>query len=174
MINPIKSLPIVLILILTAFPVLFSGCAAPTQVTERAEERGETLHILIDTARGPMSIDEEYLFTKAIEEVFEENEHAEPFIVRRSGRGAAPAQAPRLNLTIVEWRQIIPNQIDCRVSASLRVNGLRHDLGVVRGEKTGLATALGPDQVNDIFRGAAADAIRALYPRLVEHLPQTN
>lgn len=161
-----------LVLVFTASLVLFAGCAAPTHVTEREEDREETLHILIDTARGPMSIDEEYLFTKAIEEVFEENDHAGPFIVRRSGRGAAPAQAPRLHLTIVEWRQIIPNQIDCRVSASLRLNGVRHDLGVARGDKTGLATALGPDQVNDIFRGAAAEAIRALYPRLAEHLPE--
>ncbi len=150
-----------------------AGCAA-TDHTAQARGAHETLHILIDKVGDSLSIDEEYLLTKAIEEVFEEKEFAGDFIVRRHGRGAAPPEAPRLIISIVEWRQTIPNQIDCRLSASLRINGARHDLGVVRGEQTGLATALGPNEVNDLFRQAAAKAVRALYPRLGEHLAEAR
>ncbi|MCC5807165.1 MAG: hypothetical protein JJU00_12645 [Opitutales bacterium] len=150
-----------------------TGCAVADRPATAGDAR-ETLHVLIDKTRGSLSIDEEYLLTKAIEEVFDGKEYSGDYIVRRAGRGAAPPEAPRLIINIVEWRQTIPNQIDCRLSASLRVNGARHDLGVVRGEQTGLVTALGPDEVNDLFRQAAAKAVRALYPRLAEHLAEAT
>ncbi len=165
--------PAALALCLATVALLLGGCAAAERPGPAADAR-ETLHILIDKTRGSLSIDEEYLLTKAIEEVFAEAAYDGPYIVRRHGRGAAPPEAPRLILRIVEWRQTIPNQIDCRLSASLRVNGTRHDLGVVRGEQTGLATALGPQEVNDLFRQAAAKAVRSLYPRLGEHLPEAR
>ncbi len=135
----------------------------------------ETLYILVNNSgAGALTIDEMHLFSNAVRIVFDENRHPNDYVVRQFARDAAPANEPTLILTIVQWGQQIPDQIECRVSAYFREGGQRQDLGVSTGTASGLSTALGPSETNDIFQRAAVDALRRLYPDLSTHLQRSG
>ena len=161
---------------------LLAGCASPdtrrtpqgrtvTDVPPVQTSAEETLYILVNSSgAGALTIDEMHLFSNAVRIVFDENRYPNDYVVRQFARNAAPENEPTLVLTLVQWGQKMPDQIDCSVSAYFREGAQREDLGVSTGAASGLSTALGPSEVNDIFQRAAVDALRRLYPDLSPHL----
>lgn len=108
--------------------------------------------------------DAEYLFSQAVESLFEERGYTGPYRVTSGGGTAIRTGEQGMIVRIVRWGRDLPDSVEAILTVSLKQDGVVLPLGTYRGTGVGAYTAAGPDALRSVYREAVYKALEEAWP----------
>jgi hypothetical protein len=145
------------------FTVLALFLGSATHAVAATFDPSKPLVVTLRDSQDDLSLDEFHYLEKAVKKTFSSHGYEGEIEVKRWGANVDEGEQS-LDVSLIAWREFIPNQLDCRLYTVATIGDEKSDLGVTVGESNRLAAS--SEDVRRKLRESAENSITKLIGKL--------